>query len=136
MAVEELRDQLTSSLSPLFRCDDFGDNRFRIRTPLLFPDGRVVDVFMCKNDGFYTVTDHGDAVGWLWTRTGDDDQSPKQRELIADACQTLRIEQDGGQLVIHNVAPGDLAAAIMRVAQAEVHVAETVRLLGPPVSAK
>ena len=134
MTVEELRDQLTSSLSPLFRCDDFGNNPFRIRTPLLFPDGRVVDVFVSKSDGFYTVTDHGDAVGWLWTRTGDDGQSPKQRELIADACQTLQIEQDGGELIIRNVTPVDLADAVMRVAQAEVHVGETARLWGPPVT--
>ena len=92
-------------------------------------------VFVAKHDGIYTVTDHGDAIGWLLTRRGDDNRSPKQREFVADACQTLRIEQDGDQLIVRNVAPADLAAAIMRVAQAEVHVAETVRLLGPLVTA-
>ena len=128
MTVEELREQLTSSLPPLFRCDDFGDDRFRVRTPLLFPDGEVVDVFVAKQDDIYTVADHGDAIGWLWTRMGDDNRMPKNKEFIANACHTLRIEQDGDQLIVHNVELGALADAIMRVAQAELHVAETVRL--------
>ena len=134
MTVEELQEQLTSSLPPLFHCDDFGNNRFRVRTPLLFPDGTVVAVFVAKHDGIYTVTDHGDAIGWLLTRRGDDNRSPKQREFVADACQTLRIEQDGDQLIVRNVAPGALADAIMRVGQAELHVAETVRLFEQPAT--
>ena len=128
MTVEELQKQLTSSLPPLFRCDDFGDDRFRVRTPLLFPDGAVVDVFVARHNGIYTVTDHGDAVGWLWTRMGDDNRTPKQREFIVDACRTLRIEQDGDELIVRNVQPGALADAILRIAQAELHVAETARL--------
>ena len=37
MTVEELRDQLTSSMPSLFGCDDLGDGQYRVRTPLLFP---------------------------------------------------------------------------------------------------
>ena len=130
MTVEKLREQLTSSMPSLFRCDDFGGDRYRIRTPLLFPDGGVIDVFISLNDdGLYTVTDYGDATGWLLTRTGDDGKLPKQRTLIADSCQSLGIGQDGEQLVIHDVAPDDLADAVMRLAQAEARVAETARVV-------
>ena len=123
MTVDELRDQLTSSMPSLFGCDDLGDGQYRVRTPLLFPDGAVIDVFVSGNEGLYTVTDHGDAAGWLWTRAGDDAESSRQQTLIADICHVMGIEHDGERLVIRDVAPGNLADAIMRLAQAEARMA-------------
>ncbi len=77
----------------------------------------------------FRCDDFGDATGWLLTRTGDDGKLPKQRTLIADSCQSLGIGRDGEQLVIRDVAPSDLADAIMRLAQAEARVAETARVM-------
>ena len=109
MTVEELKEQLTSSLPPLFRCDAIGENRFRVRTPLIFPDGGVVDVFVSKSDDRYTVTDYGDAMGWLDMRTATPGIAAKQRNLVADACRTHGIELKGGHVMLRSVDAKDLA---------------------------
>ena len=124
MKVEELQEQLTSSLPPLFRCDDFGNERFRVRTPLLFPDGDVIDVFVSGTAESYTVTDYGDAVGWLDIRAPARRRSTKQLSLIEDTCQTLGIEFEGGRMVLREVSWKDLADSIMRMAQAEARVGD------------
>ena len=124
MTVEELKEQLTSSLPPLFQCDALGENRFRVRTPLIFPDGGVVDVFVSKNDDLYTVTDYGDAMGWLDMRSATPGIAPKQRSLVADACRTHGIELEGGHVMLRSIGAKDLAESIMRVAQAEACVGD------------
>ena len=124
MIVEELKEQLTSSLPPLFECDALGENRFRVRTPLIFPDGGVVDVFVSKSDDLYTVTDYGDAMGWLDMRSAATGIAPKQRSLVADACRTHGIELKGGHVMLRSIEAKDLAQSIMRVAQAEASVGD------------
>ena len=124
MTVEELKEQLTSSLPPLFRCDALGENRFRVRTPLIFPDGGVVDVFVSKSNDLYTVTDYGDAMGWLDMRSATPGIAAKQRSLVADACRTHGIELKGGHVMLRSIEAKDLAESIMRVAQAEASVGD------------
>ena len=124
MTVEELKEQLTSYLPPLFECDALGENRFRVRTPLIFPDGGVVDVFVSKTDGLYTVTDYGDAMGWLDMRSATPGIAPKQRSLVADACRTHGIELEGGHVMLRSIEAKDIAESIMRVAQAEASVGD------------
>ena len=124
MKVEELQEQLISSLPPLFRCDAFGNERFRVRTPLLFPDGDVIDVFVSGTAESYTVTDYGDAAGWLDIRAPARRRSPKQLSLIEDTCQTLGIAIEGGQMVLREVSWKDLADSIVRMAQAEARVGD------------
>ena len=124
MTIEELKEQLTSSLPPLFQCDALGENRFRVRTPLIFPDGGVVDVFVSKSDDLYTVTDYGDAMGWLDMRSAATGIAPKQRSLVADACRTHGIEIEGGHVMLRRISASDLAQSIMRVAQAEACVGD------------
>lgn len=121
---EELKEQLTSSLPPLFQCDAVGENRSRVRTPLIFPDGGVIDVFVSKSDGLYTVTDYGDAMGWLDMRSATPGIAPKQRNLAADACRTHGIELKGGHVMLRSIEAKDLAESIMRVAQAEACVGD------------
>ncbi len=124
MTIEELKEQLASSLPPLFQCDDLGENRYRVRTPLIFPDGGVVDVFVSMSDGLYTVTDYGDAMGWLDMRSATPGIAPKQRNLAADACRSHGIELEGGHVMLRGVDAKGLAQSIMRVAQAEACVGD------------
>ena len=135
MNLETLSERLTTSLLTLFECRQVDNGGVLVRTPLLFPDGDTIDVLLLETGDRFTVTDSGDAVGWLWLQTATHDESPRQRELIADACRTLGIEREGGQLVIRDVGAADLANAIMRVAQGEARVADTLRLIELPVPA-
>ena len=115
---------LQQSVPPLFVCSPAPRKGVRVRTPMLYPDGGTVDVFVVEQDGDYTVTDFGDALGWLGVQSISKQRSHKQNALIADVCQTLRIQQFHDELQIRNVTGDALAESVLRVAQAAVRVAE------------
>ena len=56
---------IARTLPPLFVCSPAPQEGVRVRTPLLYPDGGVVDVFVLERGSGYTITDFGDALGWL-----------------------------------------------------------------------
>ena len=87
----------------LFACSPGPQEGVRVRTPLLYPDGGVVDVFVLERGSEFTITDFGDALGWLDLQSVSRQRSPKQQALILDVCQTLRIELVQGQLVLRSV---------------------------------
>ena len=124
MNVDALCERLSMSLPPLFECAPAPREGVRVRTPLLFPDGGVIDVFVLERGGAYTVTDFGDATGWLELQASSRQRSHKQQSLIEDTCHTLGIELKGWQLTLRAVLPTNLADAVMRMAQAEARVAD------------
>ena len=96
----------------------------RIRTPFLYPDGDVIDLFY-KEDGEYVVlTDLGETLGWLRMQTTDQHKSPKQRQLINDICLNLNIQLYRGMLMMRLKRSGDLAQAVMRLSQAALRVSD------------
>jgi hypothetical protein len=124
MNVNELCASIGRSLSPLFICSPAPQDGVRVRTPLLYPDGGIVDVFVLERDSSFTITDFGDALGWLGLQSVSLRRSPKQETLVSDVCQTLRIELFHGQLVIRQVAEGELAESVLRVAQAALRISD------------
>ena len=124
MNVGNLCTALQEALPPLFVCSPAPQEGVRVRTPLLYPDGGVVDVFVLKSNGSYLVTDFGDALGWLGLQSTSQKRSPKQNVLVQDVCQTLRIEFSNDQLMLRNVASDALGEAVLRVAQAAVRVSD------------
>ena len=120
----ELCISISQSLAPLFVCSPAPQEGVRVRTPMLYPDGDVVDVFILERDNSYTITDFGDALGWLGLQSVSRHRSPKQRMLIQDVCQTLRIELIQGQLVLRQVMRDELGESVLRVAQAAVRVSD------------
>ena len=124
MSVNELCFSIGQSLPPLFVCSPGPQEGVRVRTPLLYPDGGVVDVFVLEYGNGYTITDFGDALGWLGLQSVSRHRSPKQQALVQDVCQTLRIEMIQDQLVLREVAKGSLGESVLRVAQAVVRVSD------------
>ncbi len=126
MNINELCASIGQALPPLFMCSPAPTEGVRIRTPLLYPDGDVVDVFVLERGSNYTVTDYGDALGWLSLQSISRQRSPKQQMLIRDVCQTLRIDPDlfQDQLMIRGVMKGALGESVIRVAQAAVRVSD------------
>lgn len=115
---------LQQAVPPLFVCSPAPQEGVRVRTPMLYPDGGVVDVFVLERDNGYSVTDFGDALGWLGLQSVTQRRSPKQNALIQDVCQTLRIELDHDRLMLRGVASGALGESVLRVAQAAVRVSD------------
>ena len=124
MNAETLCAALQQAMPPLFVCSPAPEEGVRVRTPMLYPDGGVVDVFVLERNGRYIVTDFGDALGWLGLQSSSRQRSTKQNALIHDVCQTLRIQQFRDQLMLSDVAGDALGEAVVRVAQAAVRVAD------------
>lgn len=124
MTPEEVSDSLRENLPNLFTCTTTRRGAVRVRTPLLYPDGDLIDLFVLERDGEYLVTDYGDTLGWLSTQSVSDDLTVNQSRLIEDVCMTLGIEQNGGQMTLHVHNHRALADAVHRLGQAALRVAD------------
>ena len=124
MNVNALCASVGRTLPPLFVCSPAPQEGVRVRTPMLYPDGEVVDVFILERGSGYTVTDFGDALGWLWLQSISQRRSGRQEILVQDVCRTLRIELFHDQLVLRQVGEDTLGEAVVRVAQAVVRVSD------------
>ena len=124
MNVHELCGAVGKTLPPLFVCSPAPQEGVRVRTPLLYPDGGLVDVFVLERSNGYIITDHGDALGWLGLQSVSRRLSPKQNLLVKDVCQTLGLQLFHNQLVLRSVPNNSLGESVLRVAQAAVRVSD------------
>ena len=114
---------LQQGLGALFMCSDHGEYQ-RIRTPYLYPDGDIIDVF-CKVEGdVVKVSDLAETTGWLRMQSASQRRSPKQTRLIEDACVTHGVEFYRGMLQARCHRADDLAEAVTRVAQAALRISD------------
>jgi hypothetical protein len=123
MNAEELCASLRFAGPPLFECSPAPRQGIRVRTPFLYPDGGVIDVFVLERDGYVEVTDFGEALGWLRMQSIRGQLSPKQKRLIEDVCLTLGVELFRGQLM-RRVEGSRVSEAVVQVAQAALRVAD------------
>lgn len=123
MAELAICDQLRAGLGELFWCSEQGPY-LRIRTPYLYPDGDVIDLF-CKAEGdMLTVSDLGETTRWLRMQSLSPRRSARQRALIEDVCLTHGVEFFKGMLQARCRAGEPLAAVVLRVAQAALRVSD------------
>lgn len=119
----ELCAQLQTMHPPLFVCSPAPKEGIRVRTPFMYPDGGIIDVFVIERETHVEVTDFGEAIGWLRMQSFSGQLSPKQRRFIEDICLTLGVELFRGQL-IQKTDQAHTAEAVFRVAQAALRVAD------------
>lgn len=111
------------SLGELFACSPANEHT-RIRTPFLYPDGDVIDLFLTER-GVFTVTDLGETLGWLRMQSPSARRSPKQQKLIEDVCLNHGLELYKGMLLARVPEGGAaLVSTVMRVAQGALRVAD------------
>lgn len=115
---------LDRSLSPLFECSPAPMEGVRVRTPMMYPDGGIVDVFVLERSDGFAVTDFGDALGWLHLQSVSRNRTRRQDLLIEDVCQTLGVELFRGQLLLRNINTEELGDAVIRLGQAIVRVSD------------
>lgn len=115
--------RLKQGLSILFMCSEQGEYT-RIRTPYLYPDGDIIDLF-CKAQGdMIAISDLGETLRWLRMQTISVRRTPKQNALIEDACITHGVEFYRGMLLARCGPDDELAAVASRVAQAALRVSD------------
>ena len=124
MNIHEICVSVGRALPPLFECSPAPKEGIRVRTPLLYPDGGVVDVFILERGNGYTITDYGEALGWLGLQSVSRHLSPKQQILVRDVCQTLGLELFQDQLMLQSVTNDAMGESVLRVAQAVVRVSD------------
>ncbi len=124
MTPEYLRGLISGGLPDLFECSPAPKEGVRVRTPMMLPDGDLVDVFVLERDGECIVTDFGDTLGWLWQRSHRSSLTKKQLAMVDDACFTLGVELRDGQLVIRGVPSERVVKAVLRLGQAAMRVAD------------
>lgn len=116
-------DQIAQGLGALFVCERLGGFE-RIRTPFLYPDGDVIDVFYDARADHASVTDLGETLRWLRGQTISAKLTKKQRQLLEDICLTNGVELFRGMLITRIRDGEEISIAVLRVAQAAVRVAD------------
>ena len=124
MTSADLCQSLRDSLSSLFECAPAPDEGVRVQTPLMYPDGGMVDVFILERSGRFILTDYAEAVSWLSMQSVGGRLTPNQRRLMDDACQTLGVELVRGELRIDCPNTENLGEAVHRLGQAVVRVSD------------
>jgi len=115
---------IAGQLGALFTCMPH-DRYTKIRTPFLYPDGDVIDVFFRESgDEVVTVTDLGESLRWLRSHTLTPRRTQKQRQLIDDVCLNHGVELFKGMLALRVKKGENLASAVMRLSQASLRVAD------------
>ena len=127
VSLDEICAALSGALPSLFECRRGLHGDVQVITPLIYPDGGLVDVFVVKRGGQYVVTDYVDAHGWLRMQSWTSELAPRQEVLIARACRSLGVDLDHGRLSLCCEDAAELAQTILLVAQAALRVAH-VRL--------
>jgi hypothetical protein len=118
-------ETISKHIGELFVCSPH-DTYVRVRTPFMYPDGDMVDLFIAGQEGAgaLTLTDLGETLRWLRMQTGSLKRSPKQRRMIEDVCVTQGTELFKGMLLLRVNGPQDLAKAVVRLGEAAVRVSD------------
>ncbi|GBD36638.1 hypothetical protein HRbin36_01763 [bacterium HR36] len=119
----EVCEQLVSGLGPLFQCAPHGDY-IRIRTPFLYPDGDIIDVFCRREGNVWLISDLGETLRWLRMQTTSKYRSKKQEILMQEACLTHGVELQRGALLARCREGESFADSVLRVAQAALRVSD------------
>ncbi|WP_448573708.1 DUF1828 domain-containing protein [Trichothermofontia sp.] len=113
--------EISETVGNLFSCTQV-NGWTQIRTPYLYPDGDVIDLFYKVAQDHPIVTDLGETRRWLFAQTASEFLSKKQEQAIQDILLTHDVELYRGALVVRVRDEGALAAAITRLAQAVIAV--------------
>lgn len=114
---------IAHQVGELFVCTP-QDKYTRIRTPYLYPDGDVIDLFLRDNDGALTLTDLGETLRWFHMQTTSVRRSQKQRQILEDICLNHGVELFRGVLVLRVDTVENLSRAVMRLSQAALRVSD------------
>lgn len=114
---------LERNLGAHFSCTEMRSYT-RVRTPFLYPDGDVIDLYVREQAGEMTVTDLGETLRWLRAQSLSNQRSPKQNKLIEDICLNHGLELYRGMLQARVKTGEDFAGVVLRVAQGAFRVAD------------
>ncbi|MBL8203925.1 MAG: DUF1828 domain-containing protein [Blastocatellia bacterium] len=116
-------DRISQNIGALFNCATVGDN-VRVRTPFLYPDGDVIDLYLIDKHGEQTLTDLGETMRWLRGQTITPRKSVRQKQLIEDICLNHGVEFFRGMLMLRVHPQDNFGFLVTRLSQAALRVAD------------
>ena len=120
MNAETTATGLRDDLSDFFRCSEMPDGSVRVRTPLTYPDGTLIDLFLTyRDEGTVAVSDNGDAIGWLGLQSAAG-LTRGQNMKVARVCRSLNVAKVDGRITAISQDRPTLGEQVGRVAQAAV----------------
>lgn len=114
---------IQAQVGNLFNCSEF-QALIRIRTPYLYPDGDVIDLFAQEQQGHYILTDMGESLRWLKMQSNSQKKSLKQRELLEDICLNHGVELFKGMLIVRIKDTASFGTSLTRLSQAAIRVGD------------
>ena len=112
------------SLPSLFECAEAPEGAIRVRTPFMYPDGDIVDIFVEDHRTGYLLTDYGETMNWLRTQTFSGELTTNQLLMIEDVCTTLGVRLYDSQLTLECSGVSELGDSVTRLGQAGVRVSD------------
>lgn len=116
-------EQITRGFSELYVCSQVNNN-VQIRTPFLYPDGDIIDLYLVTNGQQVTLTDFGETLRWLRSQTISQKKTIKQKQIIEDICLNHGVEFYRGMLILRVHETDNLATVVTRLGQAVVRVSD------------
>jgi hypothetical protein len=116
-------ETIAEQVGALFTCSQV-NQYIRIRTPLLYPDGDVIDLFVRQTADTLVLSDLGETLRWLRMQTTTPRRSKKQDGLIADVTTNHNVELYRGMLMVRVQDLSQLGVQVMRLAQAALRVSD------------
>jgi hypothetical protein len=126
-------DLIAEQMGQLFDCVSV-NGYVRIRTPFLYPDGDLVDLYFRETDRGMFLSDLGSTLMWLNAQTLVERRTKRQLQIVHDVCVTHNVQFSDGALWRNFTTP-ELADAVTNLALAAVSVADiSFTLRSRPVS--
>ena len=122
--IEALSELLHRDAAAQFEFFPFSDDEVCFNTPLMYPDGEEVQVWVLERDGDRIVTDHGEGHDWLRRARCFGELTEEQLALIDEVRRSLTLEGEGVELVARVQEVENIPYAILDVALAAVRVAD------------
>ncbi len=124
MSLDEVCAAVRRGIPNLYTCAPGPESSVRIRTPLMYPDGGLVDLFALDRPSGLLLTDFGETLGWLGLQSASGKRTARQDRLVSDTCRGLAVGLEHGEILLRGVKPDDLADAVQRLALAAVRVSD------------
>lgn len=116
-------DTLVEHLAAHFTCSEH-EGLVRVRTPFVYPDGDVIDLYVQQSGAVATVTDMGETLRWLDMQTTSPKRSARQQKIVESACETVDVALENGMLMARARDDRELTDAVLRVSQAAARAAD------------
>ena len=123
MSFRKRAESLLDALGRQFSIEE-QNGRSRIRTPFMYPDGEIIDIFCLPSENGTTVTDLAETINWLSALSLQPNSSEQQNEIIRDICVTHNTNFENERISAVCRSDELLAETIIKVAHACVRVSD------------